>query len=94
MEITSIQQNGYSVQEPATLKPDQAADRRKLLKAVKSVNDSGVLGNNELVFSVDRQTHRPVIRVEDKDTHEVLFQEPPEYVLSLAQSLNGGSTQG
>ena len=64
------------------------------MQAAKSVNDSGLLGNNELVFSVDRQTHRPIIRVEDKETHEIVFQAPPEYVLNLAQSLNAGSTQG
>ena len=93
MEISSIKPSGYAVQQPASLSPDQAAHRRQLMQAAKSVNESGLLGNNELVFSVDRQTHRPIIRVEDKETHEIVFQAPPEYVLNLAQSLNAGSTQ-
>jgi uncharacterized FlaG/YvyC family protein len=93
MEISSIKPSGYAVQQPASLNPDQAAQRRQLMQAVKSVNNSGVLGNNELVFFVDRQTHMPIIRVEDKETHEIVFQAPPEYVLNLAQRLDASSTQ-
>ena len=93
MEISSIKPSGYAVQQPTSLNPDQAAQRRQLMQAIKSVNDSGLLGNNELVFSVDRQTHRPIIRVEDRETHEIIFQAPPEYVLNLAQGLGAGSTQ-
>lgn len=93
MEISSIKPSGYAVQQPTTLDPNQAAQRRQLMQAVKSVNNSGFLGNNEMVFSVDRQTHRPIIRVEDKETHEIVFQAPPEYVLNLAQRLDAGSTQ-
>ena len=93
MEISSIRPSGYAVQQPAAFSPDQAAQRRQLMQAVKSVNNSGVLDNNELVLFVDRQTHLPIIRVEDKDTHEIVFQTPPEYVLNLAQRLDAGSTQ-
>lgn len=93
MEISSIKPSGYAVQQPASLNPDQAAHRRQLLKAVTSVNASGLLGNNELVFSVDRQTHRPIIRVVDKDTHEIIFQAPPEYILNLAQRVDETSAQ-
>jgi len=41
---------------------------------------------------VDRQTRRPIIRVEDRDTHEVVLQLPPEYVLRLADSLRSKSS--
>jgi uncharacterized FlaG/YvyC family protein len=70
----------------------EAAQRRQLLQAAQSVNDSGVLGQNQLVFVLDRQTHRAVIRVEDRTTHQVVSQIPPEYVLRLAQDL-GSSAQ-
>jgi len=40
---------------------------------------------------VDSQTHRPVIRIEDPDTHEVVLQIPPEYLLRLAQDLGRSS---
>jgi flagellar protein FlaG len=93
MEISSHMPSGYAVQQPASLNPDQTAQRWQLMQAAKSVNNSGLLGKNELVFSVDRQTHRPIIRVEDKETHEIVFQVPPEYVLNLARNFSTGSTQ-
>ena len=93
MEISSIQPSGYSGEPQTSVSPEQAAQRRQLMHAIKSVNDSGTLGNNEMVFLVDRQTHRPIIRVEDKETHEIVFQAPPDYVLNLAERLHDGSMQ-
>ncbi len=74
-----------------TMPREELAQRRELVQAAKSVNSSGVLGQNQLVFSVDRATHRLIIRVEDRDTHEVLLQLPPEYVMRLAQDVGTGS---
>ncbi len=93
MDISSIKPSGSSFPQSAQLAPEQAAERRQLVQATKSVNASGVLGENQLVFSVDRQTHRPVIRVEDRQTHEVVLQLPPQYVLDLAQRLGATSAQ-
>ena len=94
MDISSIKPSGSSSIPPSSqVYPNQAAERRQLLQAMKSVNESGELGQNELVFLVDRETHRPIIRVEDRQTHEVLFQVPPQYVLNLAQSLSASSAQ-
>jgi uncharacterized FlaG/YvyC family protein len=74
---------------PAALSvpPQEVAQRRQLVQAAKSINVSGVLGQNQLVFSVDPSTHRMVMRVENRDTHEVVLQVPPEYVMRLAQDL-------
>ena len=71
----------------------QAAERRQLVQAVKAVNDSGQLERNQLVFSIDSQTHRPIIRIEDRETHELVMQIPPEYVLRLAEDLASDSAQ-
>jgi uncharacterized FlaG/YvyC family protein len=71
----------------------ESAQRRALMQAARSVNDSGQLGHNQVVFSIDRATHRPIIRIEDRETHEVVLQVPPEYVLRLAQDLHVGSAQ-
>ena len=88
MDIASIKPNGSSFFQPSPVGQDQAAQRRQLRQAIRSVNQSGRLGQNELVFSIDHETRRPVIRVEDRDTHEVVLQVPPEYVLNLAEHLN------
>jgi len=85
---TSIGPSSAAVGEPVVNAPDQ----RQLLRSSRLINSSGMLGQNELVFSVDRATHRPIIRVEDRETHEVVMQLPPEYVLRLAQELDPRST--
>jgi uncharacterized FlaG/YvyC family protein len=64
-----------------------------LIQATKTLNDSGLFGKNQIVFAVDSVTHRPVIRIEDRETHEVVQQLPPEYVLELAQGIGIGSSQ-
>jgi flagellar protein FlaG len=99
MDISSINSGvnpaAYSASYSAGRKApsEEAAQRRQIVQAAKSVNDSGILGQNELVFSVDTQTHRPIIRVEDRETHEVLVQIPPEYVLRLAEDLRSNSVE-
>jgi flagellar protein FlaG len=61
------------------------AENRELIQAVHAINAAHKLGNGqELVFSLDRQTRRAVIRIVDKATKEVLRQIPNEDVLYLA----------
>ena len=71
----------------------QAADRQQLVKAVQAVNDSNALGDNqELTFVLDRNSHRTLTRIIDRQTQEVLMQIPPEYVLQLAEQLKRNSS--
>jgi len=93
MEISSIKSVVDLARTGPVVPPEQAAQRRQVVQAARSINDSGALGRNELVFSVDSATHRPIIRVEDRETHEVILQIPPEYVLRLAQNLNTGGAE-
>ena len=92
MEITSIQPAISSPSAASQVPVAEAAQRRQLLEAAQSVNESGVLGQGQLVFLLDRHTRQAVIRLVDRDTHQVLSQIPPEYVLRLAQDL-GSSAQ-
>jgi uncharacterized FlaG/YvyC family protein len=95
MAITSLQPAAavYSAPTSARVPVEEAAQRRQLVQAAKSVNESGVLGQNQLVFLLDRQTHRAVIRLVDRTTHQVVSQIPPEYVLRLAQDLGSTSAK-
>jgi flagellar protein FlaG len=45
--------------------------------------------NSELTFVLDRETHRPVVRIVDRATNEPIRQIPPEYVLRIAEDLRG-----
>lgn len=93
MVITSLQPAVSSASASPQVSVQEASQRRQLLQAAKSVNESGVLGQNQLEFFLDRQTHHPVIRIVDRTTQQVISQIPPEYVLQLAQDL-GTSAKG
>ncbi len=96
MDLSDVSSVGFvgNLAVPLGASADQqAAKRRQLLQAIKTVNESGQLGRNQIVFMVDSQTHRPIIQVEDRETHEVVLQIPPEYVLRLAQDAPTDSVQ-
>jgi flagellar protein FlaG len=91
MDIGSLQPASSLQPVSPPVSVEEAAQRRQLLQATQSVNDSGFLGKNQLVFMLDRQTHRAVIRVVDRTTQQVVSQIPPEYVLQLAQDLGSSA---
>jgi flagellar protein FlaG len=91
MSITSLQPAPSSVAAPPQVTAEEAGQRRQLLQAAQSVNQSGGLGQNQLVFLLDRDTHRAVIRVVDRDTQKVVSQIPAEYLLQLAQNLGSSA---
>ena len=72
----------------ATVTPEQRVEQTQLIRAVEALNEAQVFGfRSELTFSLDRTTKRPVMKLVDKETHEVIRQIPPEYVLRLAEDL-------
>lgn len=94
MNISSTNPSASSTVLAAAINvpPEDVAQRRQLVHAAKSVNASGTLGENQLVFAVDPTTHRMIMRVENRDTHEVVLQVPPEYVMRMAQDLAASSS--
>lgn len=90
MEISSIHgisANLAAPQETAAPRP-LPEDQRTLIQAVKAVNAAELLGSdNELTFILDRQTRRAVVRIVNKQTHEVVSQIPAEYILRMAEEL-------
>lgn len=89
MDINALQSKVAALPATAPAAPaDKAVENRELVQAVKAVNGSGVLGEqNELLFQRDPETHRMVMRVVDRKTKEVISQVPAEYVLRLAEDL-------
>lgn len=87
MDVVSIHPTDTVYPQSSPLPPSDAAERRELISATKAVNASGMMDQNQLVFTVDPQTRRPVIQVQDRETHEVVMQLPPDYVLQLAKDL-------
>jgi flagellar protein FlaG len=88
MDISSIPHISAPASAPAeasTPRPP-TADHRALVQAVKAINAIEMFGqNNELTFFLDRNTHRAVVRIVNRNTREVVQQIPSEYVLRLAE---------
>ncbi|MEO8661875.1 MAG: flagellar protein FlaG [Bryobacteraceae bacterium] len=88
MEIGSFDSNIPPVTVSNTaLSPEARTEQVQLIKAVKAVNSAELFGQNtELTFVMDRQSKRPVLRLVDVRTKEVIRQVPTEYALRLAQA--------
>ena len=93
MTISSINNLAAQVSAPAepgairTLTDEQ----RNLIQAVKAVNASEMLGqDNELTFVLDHASRRAVTRIVNKQTGEVVEQIPAEYVLRMAEEISRG----
>jgi flagellar protein FlaG len=93
MDITTVDRS-VAVPAPAanTAPVDKAAQNREVVQAVKALNNTEMLGDNELEFQRDPETHRIVVRVVNPKTKEVISQVPPEYVLRLAETLKQTKT--
>jgi uncharacterized FlaG/YvyC family protein len=95
--LDSVQGSGQALAAAAAIPvaPETAAEHRELIRAVKAINPSELFGeNSELTFVLDRETRRPLVRIVDRKTNELIQQIPPEYLLRMAQdlkSLRGGA---
>lgn len=89
MDIGAVRLSDYTVHGVQPVTPLQSQpERRELIQAVKAVNKAELFGeNNEVTFTADTKTHKPVTKIVNKKTKEVVRQIPPEYVLHLAQEL-------
>jgi uncharacterized FlaG/YvyC family protein len=87
MDINGVNRSGPVAPASVTVTApaEHHAQNRDVIQAVKALNGTEMFGqNNELQFQKDLQTHRMVVRIVDRTTHEVISQIPAEYVLQLA----------
>ena len=89
MDIGPVRVPDYSVHGTQPVTPLQMRpERRELIQADKAVNKAESFGNdNEVTFTADTETRKPVTKIVNKTTGEVVRQIPPEYVLRLAKDL-------
>jgi flagellar protein FlaG len=91
MEIGSLPPYAATFVAPAqaTLTPQERVEQRQLTRAVRAINQARLFGEgNELTFALERGMDKPVVRIIDKETKEVIRQIPPEYLLRLAETLD------
>jgi flagellar protein FlaG len=89
MDVNAIQQMMQPQVATAPVAPVQQPQQyREVIQSVKALNAAEMFGQqNELMFHIDRQSRRMVIRVVNRETQEVVSQVPPEYILRLAEDL-------
>ena len=96
MNVSDVGFSSYlatTARATAPAQPQAAAAQRQVAQAARAVNQSGSLGRNQIVFAVDSDTGQRVVRIEDRDTHDVVQQIPPEYLLELARNLHDPSSE-
>jgi uncharacterized FlaG/YvyC family protein len=80
---------------PAAASPNWLVENRELIRSVKSINAAELFGDGkELTFALDWETKRPVVRVIDRQSGEILFQSPPDYMLRLAEVMGKAGARG
>jgi uncharacterized FlaG/YvyC family protein len=82
------QQQQQTAVLPDTLAARQEARQktREVASAVHTLNSADFSGpTRELTIKLDPKTQRPMVRIIDKATGEVVQQIPPEYVLRMAR---------
>jgi uncharacterized FlaG/YvyC family protein len=90
MEINNTPQIASTV-ESVAVSSIEAAHRRQVAAALRGLNQMNVFGaSRELTFTFDRTSHQMIIRVIDRDTHELVMQLTPEYLLRLWANLQQG----
>jgi flagellar protein FlaG len=82
----------YGAMAQATAAPaERRVQQPEMIQAVAAVNEAGLFGEQyELTFTMDRGSRKPLLRLVDRETKEVVRQIPPEYVLRAARELSKG----
>lgn len=95
MQIEPLRLNVEVSSAPAVTPALQERPSPEVIAAVQAINKSELLGaRTELTFAVDRELKRPILRIVDRESGEVLQQYPPEYALELAKELVKQSGRG
>ena len=89
MDITTVGSWGQALPAaPEAANPKWLVENRELIRSVQSIDASEMFGEGrELTFALDPDTKRPVVRVVNQQTREILWQAPPEYLLRLAATM-------
>lgn len=77
-------QSGGTVEQVAFRQPSS----QQLQNAVDSINQAMRQTNQNLVFSVDPSTKKPVVKMVDTQTGDLIRQFPSEETLAIARSID------
>lgn len=72
----------------AVRQPAEVASMGQVKEAVKQINDTLQKLSQNLEFSLDSDVDRPIVKVVDQQTKEVIRQIPSEEALEIAKALD------
>lgn len=79
---------GPKVAEATTQAAPQQPSAQQLKSAVDSINQAMRQANKSVELSVDSSTKKPVVKMMDSETGELIRQYPSEEVLAIAQAID------
>ncbi len=96
--VDSVQNNAAPVSAPpkqtmvqtvnAVQQTAAAPSMEQVKQAVDEINKSMQALSRGLVFSVDEESHRTIVKIVDQQTDEIVRQIPSEEALAIAKSLD------
>jgi len=75
----------------STIKDSRVVDQEVMQKVTDHLNQYAQFRDLKLQFSLDDESGRPVIRVINKETDEVIRQFPPEEILYLSKMISSSN---
>ena len=72
----------------ASAEPEPQPGADQLSEALKSINSALQARSQDLEFSVDSDSDRTIVKVTDKNTHEVIRQMPTKEALEISKALD------
>jgi flagellar protein FlaG len=76
------------VAEASGAKAIAAQSPQAMRQAVKAINEAAKSLNSSVQFSLDNRASRPIVRVVDTETGQLIRQIPSEEVLALREALD------
>ncbi len=82
---------GKAANTERNVEQQQAIDDETLEKAVQQLNENEKVVQHEILFNIDKDSGKTVIKVMNTTTNEVIRQIPNEEALVFARKLNEGA---
>jgi flagellar protein FlaG len=86
-DVSAAKAVSTSTTQPSST-PDKLPTTQQLRAAVDTMNHAMEQSNQNLQFSVDTETKRPVVTVLDSQTGDVIMQFPSKAILAIAHSID------
>lgn len=84
-ESTALQQRQQQLGQQLQQDFSSAAEQRRQLSAAERVF---IAAQRQIQFTIDKETRRPVIKIIDPETKEVIRQIPPEVMLQISRMIS------